>query len=402
MLRIIILLSFFTFSISLAAKGVNRPGGGNDGGGNTYQGKPLESYAQNPILLKSFEDYIAPLLIDLQSKQSNDNNLRVLKDLITSVFSQKIWYFVPGPLEKIPEDILNSAVRTEQAALQGFDRIWIDETIWKSMALEDQAKLLLHEAFMGLKILRFASDYRVCLASRLSSNCAGRNQTDSIISLNSQDYIDVQKMTIQVFPNYLQMNNADWIKSINANGIKFQYRWFDEVSVISPKELGVLLNQSSLSGFLPNNGYNLRSFDSGNLGISTQQDAYEYLQKNKSACDVSAKVVGETLDLKVIAGSESFSGIIPLEKEMESTYDAVFGERKTLRRIGRGYVTGQERLSGGYSMYIVWLGFDSYRLANISIQEMVCADPKCETSSYIDVKDGLHLICSEDPHLFKP
>ena len=198
------------------------------------------------------------------------------------------------------------------------------------------------------------------------------------------------------------MSNSDWIKAINENGFKFQYRWFDVVSLMSPLELGKLLAQSSLSGFLPNYGYNLRSFDSGNLGITTQQEAYEYLQNNKSLCNVSATVVGETLDLKVSAGNESFSGIVPLQKEMDSTYDAVFGETKTLKRIGTDYFTGQARSSGGYSAYIIWLGFDSYRLANISIQEMVCEDPKCQISSYIDVKDGMHLICSEDPHLFKP
>lgn len=400
--KLVAFFSVFTVSISLANNLGNTPGGGNDGGGNTYQGKPLESYAQNPILLKSFENYIAPLLSDLESKQANDNSLRVLKDLITSIFSQKIWYFVPGPLEQIPDDILSSAVRTDQAAIQGFDRIWIDETIWKTMTVEDQGKLLLHETFMGLKILKYASDYRLCLASHLSSSCVGRNQNDSAITLNPKDYIDVQKMTIQIFSQYTQMANGDWIKVLNENGIKFKYNWFDEVSFISPLELGKLLAQSSLSGFLPTYAYNLRAFDSGSLGLTTHQEMYDYLQNNKDSCNISAKVVGEKLDLKVTTSDESFSGSLPLKKEMESTYDAVSGERKILKRIGLDYITGQERSTGGFSMYIIWLGFDSYRLANISIQEMVCEDPKCETSSYIDVKAGMHLICSEDPKLFRP
>lgn len=403
------ILAVYLFTVTLTflgsttwAGGPKKPGGGDAGGGNTYQGKPLESYARNPILLESFERYMTPLLADLQSKQSNDNNLIVLKTLINSVFSQKIWYFLPGPLEQIPAEILNSAVRTEQAALQGFDRVWIDESIWQTMNLEDQGKLLLHEAFMGLKILRFASDYRLCLASNLSSNCAGRNQTDSAITLNSNDYVDIQKITIQTFSQFLRMANSDWIKILNETGIKFPYDWFDEVSLISPLALEKLLAQSSLSNYLPNHGYNLRTFDSVNSGITTQQEMYEYLQKNKSICNISAKVVNQKLDLNVSTSNESFTASIPLEKEMKSTYDGVFGERKTLRRIGFSYFTEQERPAGGYSTYIIWLSFDSYRLANVTIQEMVCKDPNCKTSPSVDVKNGMHLICSEDPQLFRP
>jgi len=378
-------------------------GGGSDGGGNTYRGKPLESYAKNPVTLPAFQKLLAPLLQDIESKESSANRLRILQNMITSVFSQKIWYFVPGPLDQIPADLLNSAIRTDQAALQGFDRVWIDEDIWNSMGADDQAKLLLHEAFMGLKILQFASPFRLCQAAYGTTyNCSREGRIDASLGLTSKDYVNVQSMTIQVSSGYPTMSAEDWMKMIQQNRLKYPYDWFEAEVPITPEELSQRLFQSSVSGFLPTQGYNLRNFDTTSQPpMNSQQELYEYFQKNKETCQVQAQVTGNSLHLKLTSKSETFDQVIPLPAKMVSSYDDLFHENRELQRIGIPYYTGQARPNGGFTMYNMWLGLDSYNLSQVYIQEMVCMDKDCSTP-YIDVKGGMIYICSDNGYLFKP
>lgn len=388
--------------LSTVAKN-NLAGGGSDGGGNSYRGKPLESYAKDPATLAAFQKLIQPILQDLESKKTNTNSLHILKNFISSVFAQKIWYFVPGPLEHVPIDLLNSAVRTDQAALQGFDRVWIDEDIWNKMSVDDQAKLLLHEAYMGLKIYQFASPFRLCKAAwGASYNCAGKELVDASIRLTARDYTDVQNMTIQTSSQYAAMTNDDWMALIQQSNLKYEYDWFEKYVDITSSYLSKLLIKSTISGFLPTQGYNMRSFDSGaRPPLESQNDLYDYLQKNKETCQIQAQVSGSSLHLKLSSKTESFDQVISLPQKMQSRYDDVFHEKRDLQRIGLSHLSQQERPDGGFTFYNIWLGFDSYRLAQVYIQEMVCTDKDCSTP-YIDVKGGMLYICSDNGYLFKP
>lgn len=396
------LISFVLMPLSTVAKN-NHTGGGSDGGGNSYRGKPLESYAKDPAALAAFQKLIVPTLQDLKSKETSTNSLRILRNLISSVFAQKIWYFVPGPLEHIPTDLLNSAVRTDQAALQGFDRVWIDEDIWNKMSVDDQSKLLLHEAYMGLKIYQFASPFRLCKAAwGASYDCAGKEIEDTSIHLTARDYTDVQNMTIQTMSNYAAMTNDEWMALIRQSNLKFEYDWFEKYVDITPSDLSKLIVQSTVSGFLPTQGYNMRDFDSDTRPpLESQNDLYNYLQKNKESCQIQAKVSGSALHLKLSSKTESFDQVISLPQKIQSRYDEIFHEKRDLQRIGLSHLSQQERPDGGYTFYNIWLGFDFYRLAQVYIQEMVCTDKDC-SSPYIDVKGGMHYICSDNGYLFKP
>lgn len=379
-------------------------GGGSDGGGNSYQGKPLESYAKDPMKLAAYQKLILPLLKDIKAKEVPSSRMDVLAHLVQSVFSQKIWYFVPGPLDHIPAELLNSAVRTEQAVLQGHDRVWIDEDIWKKMEIEDQTKLLLHEAFMGLKILRFGSSFRQCLAAYLNSeNCrqSGRD-SDLPIDLQTKDYVDVQRMTIKVSQDFHTMTDTDWVKELNQNGFKFAQNWFEITSSVSVRELEETLKKSALTGYLPTQGYDLRSFDTEQKPSMTDpHEIYEYFQAKKEACQIKAEVVGNALDLRLQSKSDSLSLKIPLPEELNTQYSDWFLEGRNLKMVAIPGMTGEGRATGGYTLYNVWLGFDSFRLAQVYVQEMVCEKKDCSTN-YYDVRGGLMFVCSDNAHLFKP
>ncbi|MBL7542197.1 MAG: hypothetical protein JNL11_00190 [Bdellovibrionaceae bacterium] len=396
-----LLVSLFLISISLWAW--DKDGVMNGGGGNSYQGKPLESYAVNPTGLHAYSQYISPLLLDIKNKEDGDNSFHMLGRLIHSVFRQKIWYFVPGPLEQIPAELLNSAVKTDQAMFQSFDHVWVDKNLWNKMPFEDQGRLLLHEVFMGLKILKFASPQRLCLAAYPGSDCSAKQKIDREVSLSARDYTDVQNLTISTFSNFVKMEFSDWVQSFSKYRITFDYDWFTSILnvPVTSAELGGLLKQSMISGFLPQYGFNMRRYDSNLSQPETPEEWLALEAKTKETCQVSATINQNVLNLKIKTETENFSARIPLPKDITSQQVNDFmGQTKPVKQIGIPYFTKKQNSAGGYPFYNISLGFDSYRLAVVYIQEMVCQDAECKKTSYIDVKNGMMLVCSDSPTLF--
>jgi len=380
-------------------------GGGSDGGGNSYKGKPIESYAQDPKTLPAYQSLILPLLADIQSKAASNNSMDVLAHLILSVFEQKTWYFVPGPLSQIPPELLNSAVPTDQAALQGFDRVWIDRDIWNKMAVEDQEKLILHETFMGFKILSFGSELRQCNAADgiNSSYCDDQGSIDSGINLKAQDYADVQNMTIQVASQYPQMTADDWVNAINLRNFNFEWDWFRVSSQIKPEQLGEMLKRSAMTGYVPTHGYDLKLLSSEDHPPVT--DVYNYFQNHKENCQFQATINGNELQISLSGKYNSVQFSIPVPAEFNSDFADTFHENRKLQRIS---VPGYESLptprpTGGYTTYNFFLGFDSFQLAEVYIQEMVCETKDCSDGhGSLAVKGGFNYICSDNPQMFKP
>ncbi len=403
-------------SDSPAARSASQTGGGSDGGGNTYQGKPLESYAQDVTKLKAFQIAIAPLLLDLEKKHLNRppedlrDSLDVLRNLLLSAFTQKMWLFVPGPLKSIPQELLNSAVQTDQAILQGFDRVWIDKNIWDTMNPEDQSTLLVHESLMGLKILHFASDYRLLKAAKGDhfdpNDNANRIKIDATINLVPRDYVDVQKTTDLVIKNYTHLKWSEWNDLLNQANFKFSYDWFNTSPDMTPQALGVLLHQSTVSGFLPTNGYNMSLLDTGSPSlpnINNQTDLYNYLQSIREVCSVKATVIDSALDLELHGKNLDFHKLVPLPSNFETRLDDLWHEGRLLKLVGLEYVEQTPRPDGGYTYYNIFLSFSSYQLANVSVQEMVCSEKDCFSPSInVDVKGGLQYECSDNHQLLKP
>lgn len=397
----LLMITLFFAAPSFAASNIGK-GGGSDGGGNTYRGRPLESYARDPMALPSYNT-VSELIADLRIKHEPQSRVDIFANILEAPFRSKIWYFVPGPLDQVPADLLNSAVRTDQAALQGMDTVWIDADIWDKMTLEDQARLLKHEAFMSMKILQFGSDFRQCVAAHVSATYCqqgGRGLQDRLVKLTASDYTDVQMLTIKASGSFVAISGAEWIEMI-GQAFTFAWSWFEVSVIMTRTELSRELQRATISNYLPTVGYNLRDWKLPTESEPTPEEIFQAFEKKKEACAVQVKVVGDHLNLVLDGKTEKLNFQIPIPEKIDTWQADLFVEGRKLRQIPIGVQTGRPTSSGGYEFWNMFLLMDSYQLRHVYIQEMVCAEPDCQTP-YIDAKDGAFYICSDNPALFKP
>lgn len=396
-MKCLTLITMILFATAALANPAPR-GGGSDGGGNIYRGRPLESYAKTATDLPAYHLLVEKVIADIEAKFQADQTTRLdaLASMLRDSFTSKIWYFVPGPLNQIPPDLLNSAVPTDQAALQGFDRVWVDENLWSMMTLEDQAKLLLHEAFMGLKILQFAPAVRECQASGGGHSCRpGNGEMSRPIELKSADYYDVQWLTIETSRNYAAIDAHEWVRRMSAR-FKFHRRFFDMPVMIPRSEIQSRLHASTATGYLPTFGFNLRGLD----GTLSNDEALQYIRDHQEPCRISARIDGERLSLKIQSASETLDLRTELPEQNESYFEDAYHENRIPQRIPILIATHQPRPEGGFTMYNVWLSFDGFALTTVSAQEMLCESENCDGGGSYDVRNGAFYICSSNPKLF--
>lgn len=376
-------------------------GGGSDGGGNSYRGRPLDSYIVFPMEMPAFRATVRPVLEDLQRKAESDHRMDLLRNLIFSVFAQKTWYLLPGPLDPISSELPGFPVQTDQAVLQNFHRVWLDQNIWEKMSLQDQGLLLLHEAVMGLKILRFASSQDQCRAAYAESNTCGRQDSSAgVIRLKAGDYLDVQRMTATIARDFVTLTSDSWIELLQKNNIRFGFDWFESENPFSRKEFQANLAKANLSNYLPTYGFNYRIAES--MNFSSSEESLSFMRKNQEPCQINAVISGSSLSLELVAASEKFHALIPIPEIIDVTrYDDLFLEERILHRVPAGFTSPQPNPRGGFIDYNIWLAFDGYRLASVFLQEMVCATEDCRSGS-VDVKNGLSYICSDNQNLLGP
>jgi hypothetical protein len=232
-------------------------GGVNGGGENVWHGRPLEDYIIKPETLEAYQKIVKPI----QPKITAENlALRFIQDWAL----QKTWYFVPGPLEKLPAGKIGSAVPAEQGALQDFDAIWIDSDLYSQMSPDNQAKLILHEMLMAVKLLRFEGRENQCKATYINAEYATPGVCDSYTNsragqpseLTPTDYNEIRK-TVLILLNLPSPVPSGVIEDIMAQG-HFSFGWYNfkkmsEKSRITKEELISILQISTLSESLPSN-----------------------------------------------------------------------------------------------------------------------------------------------------
>lgn len=123
--------------------------GRESGGGNILGGKMVESYIIDPMTL-SDADALNQRLLILKEKNID------LYTLIKKGLNKPTWYFIPGALKELSENITGIPFVTDQIAIQNFktNEIWIDQSLYSSEATglinsTERQKLLVHEAIMG-------------------------------------------------------------------------------------------------------------------------------------------------------------------------------------------------------------------------------------------------------------
>lgn len=134
--------------------------GGTDqvGGGNGIDGVPLDAFISNVEKSQGYITKIEPLI-----KQLSQTFPELAGDFY-HLSHQRDWYFVPGKLDSISQNILGSYAPTDQIALQDTNKVWIDKLQFEKMNLENQGILILHEMIMGVQIIQFKHKQDRCIA----------------------------------------------------------------------------------------------------------------------------------------------------------------------------------------------------------------------------------------------
>lgn len=208
-----------TLILLVGQNGYSQTRGTVDGGGaNGINLKLMESYkVQEEILLQS--RFITPLMKFLAKTQKSDNkyNLSAYNYAIGNILKKKLWYLAPagGGLEKLGSQIHGIPFVTDQFAIQTASEVFIDKNLYNQMTGElfiEREKMIMHELFMGLKILMRQDSYAQCLFTsnnpdylQSTDNCfdneGNKKRSAEGLNLTDKDHSDVRYLTDLVIQN---------------------------------------------------------------------------------------------------------------------------------------------------------------------------------------------------------
>lgn len=148
-------------------------GTSDSGGGNGIENRVYEAYIVKTEELPAYKQLIAPKIARMMS-------LSPRPDLFMPLFKRwllyKTWYIAPVELNTISKDVIGvsfSNDQTEQLAIQTQKSVWINDSRFNRMSMQDQAALIIHEMVMSLYYLKFKSWEEVCAEGLfISEQCA--------------------------------------------------------------------------------------------------------------------------------------------------------------------------------------------------------------------------------------
>jgi hypothetical protein len=373
------------------------------GGGNTYEGRPLESYIQKITDLPAYKNQIAPILANLES----NNRLAMA---FTSMVEGKTWYLIPGDLNKLPDTKIGSAVATEQAALQDFKQVWLNTKIFDAMKEDDQAKLILHEILIGLRILQFDSAKEEC--QRFYPDAVGKCHSLSTVAsgrptdLSKEDYALVRSVGGTVygkFPEFRQKRDA-WLKQIedwlSKAGFQFRYYQLDRLMSdrkISRTEFLKMLDEAMVLGLKTSHGYDvgqlLKVYPELKDHVMTPKGPY--IWTSTSRCQIDIQMDGKTVWFRFASGDRRIEKRFAIENYQMILTDneALTGEWVSSVGLRSEPQSEPAKYPKGSPNYAVDLEFVGQEIRNVSIYQSTCLSDGCSSESGID--GGLpHFFCS--------
>lgn len=300
------LLMFVLTLTSSFAFGNPVMGTGDSGGGNTYLGRPLESYIVKP---KTFPVYRSVI----EGRKDVLKNVKYVQEIFGYALGMKTWYLVPGPLKKLPEQVIGSAVTVEQAALQDFDSVWLDRDLFAAMSEKDQARLIVHETLMALRLLRFDKRVGACIMDGVAGFCTSRKYTGRPSDLRAGDYGDIRLVTEQIMgfaaeqPRW-DVNYLLHRYGFSTNDLNFDIGNYD--GEISTDDLLSLLEESRLQGHWPKHRYNTLELFAKHPDLADGSPVTAPVVWTPSACEISAfEKVGDAIKTTLSwTGADGVSG----------------------------------------------------------------------------------------------
>lgn len=354
-------------------------GTGDSGGGNSYKGRPLDSYISSPVDQPGFQTYLQPILANLHEHSIP------LERLFLYALKKKTWYFVPGDLNQLPPSQIGSAVPTEQVALQGFKQVWVNTEIFEKMTDSDKAKLILHETLMGIKILEFDSYKNQCLAKGSDASFCSR-ETDILhgkpSDITPAEYDQIRSAVAHIFANYSQYTSyQDWEDLMAQYGFK-DFRSKDSKKLADIGDVYRWLLGSKIAGAWPTHGYDWPHFLEQFPELKTEPPPapagkkYSWTPHESCNLELTGDAKGWALNLRASGRQIAFpmpdymsTGTGKMQLELRQYPPE--GDNKTLYWKGQIETTSPNQRLGDHG-YHLSLFFNSEQLAGVEVFEMVC------------------------------
>lgn len=406
-------LSMFTLFVAVLAGcssdlGDSKGGGtGDSGGGNFYKGRPLDSYVVDVRNEPAYVKVVEPILQDMKTKDQD------LYRLFMTRITSKPWYFVPGPLQAIPHQLVGSAVPTEQGALQSFSAVWVDTDIYSNqkMSVADQGTLILHEILVGIKLLKYDSLLNQCLSFSPSFQyCDEMLPTTSgkPSDLLPIDYDQVRLAGSEIKLGFSGLSRELWGDLMFRHGFSFTAKSFypvGSVQAITIAEIESRFRSATLSG---------RSlkyfFDLTDLAIPDSQYLENlgngsYKHKSSGDCLVDVDHVAPN-NLKFIVTVHR-NGI---SRTIEQTDTYIENQKRYFTNYFGQWLWQIDLLddsSGpnwqvdvGSRLFNFWAMSNSTIIERLNFMEMVCVDSfgvPAHCSRWTNIIGGFHGYCASTP-----
>ncbi len=176
------------------------PRGTVDGsGGAGINGKPIELYRVKIETWSEYQSHIVPIL----------NSLKKIHPEYGEIFrygaEKKAWYLLPSDLPALSGAEMGLPVNADQWALQNETAVWLAQPKYQGDPL-NKATILLHEMFVAIKLLRYASFEEVCSIGS-SSPCNSRitEPLKRNVKLSPKDYDEVRSAVVWLMANHGRM-----------------------------------------------------------------------------------------------------------------------------------------------------------------------------------------------------
>ncbi|MCK6599479.1 MAG: hypothetical protein L6Q37_14025 [Bdellovibrionaceae bacterium] len=227
-----------TIFVLLSAKnGLAQRGTLDGGGANGSNHKLIESFRAKPVSLPT-KQLVQPLLDFLEKSMiiEKEFNLGRYYYALKNILNKHAWYIIESQGTDIGTSRHGIPFYVDQYAIQTVREVFIFEDLYKKIGQInplEQEKIILHELFMGLKILMKMDSYTQCVYVSSSSNCNDENdpEQDSLIP-SSKDHAQVRALTDFIYERRDLLNDSskekelvfDLIRELDLN--QFQNKFF--------------------------------------------------------------------------------------------------------------------------------------------------------------------------------
>lgn len=203
-----------------AVAGRNTMQGPSDGGGgDTCNGKMIESYKVDVTELAEFKEFIQPIL-EKTLLQTNDK-----KNESPFLLTPKLknWYLIDCKLQDIPKERKGLYLETYQTAIHTSREIFIDASSYNQMVKEEKAKLILHEMVMSYYLMKYLSLEELC---KVANTCSGDFlkvsnwklfRPEIYHPLNEEDHQKIRNVTAWLWSERTSLSPESFAKEIKNN-----------------------------------------------------------------------------------------------------------------------------------------------------------------------------------------